>query len=53
MDRNYKDDQINEVEALESIYCDDIEGIHIYNFLNSIYHISFQFSKLNRSTNLR
>lgn len=26
MERNYKEDQANEVEALESIYCDDIEG---------------------------
>lgn len=26
MDRNYKEDQTNEVEALESIYCNDIEG---------------------------
>lgn len=27
MERNYKEDQQGEVEALESIYCDDIEGI--------------------------
>lgn len=26
MERNYAEDQANEVEALESIYCDDIEG---------------------------
>lgn len=26
MERNYGEDQANEVEALESIYCDDIEG---------------------------
>lgn len=26
MERNYKEDQNNEIEALESIYCDDIEG---------------------------
>lgn len=25
MERNYKEDQTNEVEALESIYCSDIE----------------------------
>lgn len=30
MERNYAEDQANEVEALESIYCDDIEGkLHI------------------------
>lgn len=28
MERNYKEDQNNELEALESIYCDDIEGMH-------------------------
>lgn len=27
MERNHKEDQANEMEALESIYCDDIEGI--------------------------
>lgn len=27
MERNYGEDQANEVEALESIYCDDIEGM--------------------------
>lgn len=27
MERNYKEDQNNEIEALESIYCDDIEGM--------------------------
>ncbi|CAD7085379.1 unnamed protein product [Hermetia illucens] len=32
MDRNYKDDQINEVEALESIYCDDIEVLQTEPF---------------------
>lgn len=26
MERNYKEDQANEIEALESIYCDDIES---------------------------
>lgn len=26
MDRNYKEDQTNEVEALDSIYCGDMEG---------------------------
>lgn len=26
MERNYKEDQANEVEALESIYCNDYEG---------------------------
>lgn len=26
MERNFAEDQANEVEALESIYCDDIEG---------------------------
>lgn len=26
MERNYAEDQANEVEALESIYCDDIES---------------------------
>lgn len=26
MERNYAEDQNNEIEALESIYCDDIEG---------------------------
>lgn len=30
MERNYVEDQANEIEALESIYCDDIEGnVHI------------------------
>lgn len=29
MERNYAEDQANEVEALESIYCNDIEGIHM------------------------
>lgn len=35
MERNYAEDQANEVEALESIYCDDIEGkkVHIYSQL--------------------
>lgn len=28
MERNYKEDQANEIEALESIYCDDIQGIN-------------------------
>lgn len=26
MERNYAEDQANEIEALESIYCNDIEG---------------------------
>lgn len=26
MERNYKEDQANEIEALESIYCDDMES---------------------------
>lgn len=30
MDRNYVEDQTNEIEALESIYCDDIEGIFCF-----------------------
>lgn len=33
MERNYGEDQANEVEALESIYCDDIEGKKFHNFL--------------------
>lgn len=28
MERNHKEDQNNELEALESIYCDDFEGMH-------------------------
>lgn len=36
MERNYAEDQANEVEALESIYCDDIEGkIQINIFFSS------------------
>lgn len=26
MERNYKEDQTNEVEALDSIYCGEMEG---------------------------
>lgn len=33
MERNFAEDQANEVEALESIYCDDIEGKKIPNLL--------------------
>lgn len=39
MDRNYAEDQANEVEALESIYCDDIDGEVCVN------NISIQFQK--------
>lgn len=33
MERNYAEDQANEVEALESIYCNDIEGEVSYQLL--------------------
>lgn len=25
---DYKDEQLNEIEALESIYCGELEGMH-------------------------
>lgn len=34
MERNYAEDQANEVEALESIYCSDIEGKNCRETLN-------------------
>lgn len=36
MERNYKDDQTNEIEALDSIYCGDMESKlpFITTFLN-------------------
>lgn len=27
MERNYKEDQTNEIEALDSIYCGEIESV--------------------------
>lgn len=35
MERNHKEDQNNEVEALESIYCEDFEGINIDKLISS------------------
>lgn len=34
MDRNYKEDQANEVEALDSIYCGEMESKSNFLILN-------------------
>lgn len=41
MERNYAEDQANEVEALESIYCDDIEGTNCTFHHKEYTHIFF------------
>lgn len=38
MERNYKEDQTNEIEALESIYCDDFESKSNHYFHNIVNH---------------
>lgn len=45
MERNYVEDQSNEVEALESIYCDDIEGLHYNQLIDDTLSHSIQQSQ--------
>jgi hypothetical protein len=44
MERNYKEDQANEIEALDSIYCGDMES-KLIDFFVSLKFLVFQQQK--------